>query len=241
MKHLAALSLKQAVIAGVLVAGSVASLVLIAPGLFGNNGADDTDVAGTETTRLDASESASPIPSADVLDAPGGRSATASNSSGQPDDDDIATGDGLSDSTSLPVLNGNGSGTAGGNKSPGGGSKPPSGSTGGFEIKGDVAGVLYPTVPSDLVVRIENPYNFAIDVVTASVTVGNAGSCSARHLWIDGQQPSGAGLVTLPAGQIVPASGEITFTVPAQLENTAGDECQRASFPLTYSARAAKA
>ena len=225
----AALSLKQAVIAGVLVTGSVASLVLIAPNLFGGEDVGDTDVAGTQAVRPLELE---PAPSPDADDETTNSAVTAlpaASSSAQPDDGDAA------------ALRGAGTGRAGGSKPPGGGTKPGTDSPRTFEIKGDVTGVLYPTVVNDLPVKIENPYSFPIEITTASVTVGTEGSCSPQHLWINGLQPSASGQISLPAGQQVPANGDVTYLVPAELKNSAGDECQNTVYSLTYAAKAGRA
>lgn len=249
---LATLITKKVLVATVSVAGVGTSFVLIAPSLGISLFGDDTHVADSTTPQEEPPTAPSPPASRTSARASLGNSARSSGSgrnASQPAPGSAATAtgaaiapSGTANAATAPtgtnaIAGSNGSNAGGGS---GAQPKPGDGTSQAFEIKGSVSGTLYPTVANDLVVKIENPYSFTIQTVAAAVTVGSAGSCSGEHLWINNTAPSSTGSVDLPAGQRVAAHSEVTFTVTAELQNSGGDACQNASFPLTYTGKAVK-
>ena len=101
----------------------------------------------------------------------------------------------------------------------------------GFGISGSVGG-LFPGAHRALVLKVTNHHGFAIVVRSVSVLVGAGGhGCPAGNLTVAGF--SGAAPV--------PARGSGNITLPVTLSPNAGDACQGAVFPLTYSASATAA
>ena len=235
---LATLGMKKALIAGALVTGTGAFAALAGPALLDRDA--NTNVAGTQVVAppaVDASAMPSPAPRLGEPDASTAHAATPQTTTTRTS----GTRTAQPQPSPAPEQGGTvGVAPAGGSRGGNGGQKPPANSPDGFEIKGNVTGLLYPGVVNDLTVTLENPYSFAIELVSASVTVGTSGTCSGEHLWIDGTKPSSSGRVDLPTAQRVGGNGEARFTVTAELQNSAGDNCQNATFPLTYAARAVK-
>ena len=93
-----------------------------------------------------------------------------------------------------------------------------------FTLSGDVDG-LYPGVPSELSIRIDNPQNVDLVVTKLTVTAGDAdATCRGGNLTI--------GNPKLPI--VVRKKGQAVATVNATLAPGAPDSCQGALFPLTY-------
>lgn len=253
--RLATLITKKVLVATVSVAGVGTSFVLIAPSLGISLFGDDTQVADSTVSQEEPATAPSLLVSPSTAnsgfgDSAVGRRSSSSRNASQPAPAPTATptvapvaGTDTANTATAPTAN-NPGGAAGNGSKPGGGTgsqpKPGDGPSQAFEIKGSVSGTLYPTVANELTVKIENPYSFAIEIVSAEVTVGEAGTCSGRHLWINGTQPASNGSVTLPAGQRIAAKGEATYPVTAQLQNSAGDDCQGVTFPLSYLGTAVK-
>ncbi len=118
------------------------------------------------------------------------------------------------------------------------GSKPGQ-QNGTFEIAGSVSG-LYPGARADLPLKLENGSNVAIRVQSLTVTAGDARpGCGAASLAFGPTYTPRE--VTLQTNIHIPARGEGFTTIPISLLPTAGDACQLATFPLTYSGTAVKA
>ncbi|MGH8973283.1 MAG: hypothetical protein ACRD0C_08760 [Acidimicrobiia bacterium] len=112
-----------------------------------------------------------------------------------------------------------------------------------FGISGGAGQVLYPGVSTKLNLRISNPFNFAIRVVSLSVTAKDAPGCPATNLETTGASFSRA--VVVPAN----SARSLSALVPAedwpqlQLLNTNAnqDSCKNVEFALNYEGTATKA
>jgi hypothetical protein len=103
---------------------------------------------------------------------------------------------------------------------------------------------IYPTGSKHIPLTFSNPHNFDIVVKTVAVQAADASStCSATHL----QRPSGT--VALASPVLVPKNGTAagpSSTSPdgqvlrVTMLNTAPDQCQGVSFPISVTAMAEK-
>ena len=99
-----------------------------------------------------------------------------------------------------------------------------------FRITGSISG-LYPGGPLSLRLTVTNDENFRIEVSSITTTVHDAApSCPAADLAV--------GRYAGPL--VVPANGTRSTHVPARLSHAAGNACQGAVFPLSYSGHAIK-
>jgi hypothetical protein len=99
-----------------------------------------------------------------------------------------------------------------------------------FEIAGEVDG-LYPGAETTLDALVTNPYPFAIQVISASATVGDASSaCPASMLEVGDAQTT----VEVPAT----STGSVPLRV--RMHASAPDACQGATWPLLFTATAVR-
>jgi hypothetical protein len=118
-----------------------------------------------------------------------------------------------------------------------------------FGISGNAAGPLYPGAPATpLNLKISNPYNFAIRVVSITVTPAPSGSCAVGNLVVQDLA------ATHPTAIVVPANATATLdtlrgtsTWPSDwptiaMRNGAGnqDVCKSRTFTLSYTGTATK-
>ena len=97
-------------------------------------------------------------------------------------------------------------------------------------ISGDVEG-LHPGAHAALEVTVANPYAFDVRLRSLEITVGDAGpDCSAPALIVG----------PIPTDDIVRGRAASVVDVPIAMADSAPDACQGATFPLTYTATAAK-
>jgi hypothetical protein len=100
----------------------------------------------------------------------------------------------------------------------------------GFRIKGRAAGLI-PGARGDLVLKIENPFGFAIVVHRVDVIAEDASNhCGADNL----RSPGLISAVRIGAGD------QVKVTVPIKLRAKAPPACEGASFPLSFSGRATR-
>jgi hypothetical protein len=100
-----------------------------------------------------------------------------------------------------------------------------------FGIAGSVGG-LYPGRAEPLVLKVTNPYPFAIVVTSLATTVGAAGvGCGGGYLAV----PAFSGQMT------VLGSGSAHVSVTVKLAHSAPNACQGRVFPLKFSGVARKA
>lgn len=97
-----------------------------------------------------------------------------------------------------------------------------------FKIKGQASGLI-PGVSRNLVIVIENPYDFAIVVRGVEVISADASdACPAANI----SSPGITGDVRVKAGAVV------KVTVPIRLLSKAPPACEGATFPLSFKATA---
>jgi hypothetical protein len=118
-----------------------------------------------------------------------------------------------------------------------------------FGISGDAAGLLSPGAPATpLNLKISNPYNFAIRVVSIDVSAAPAGPCGTDNVTIQSLA------TTHPTPIVVPANSTATLDAlrggspwPADwptiaMDNGSGnqDACKNVTFKLSYTGTATK-
>ena len=118
-----------------------------------------------------------------------------------------------------------------------------------FGISGDATGLLSPGAPATpLNLRISNPYNFAIRVVSIDVSAAPAGPCSTDNITVQSLAS------THPTPIVVPANSTVALDAlrgdspwPADwptivMNNGSGnqDACKNVTFKLSYTGTATK-
>ena len=99
-----------------------------------------------------------------------------------------------------------------------------------FTIRGHASGLL-PGVRGDLVLKLENPFGFAIVVHGVRVLVDNVTKrCTSRNLTSPG----------LAESVRIHAHETIKVTAPVKLRRKAPEACEGKRFPLTFSAKATR-
>lgn len=242
MRYLAALSMKQAVIAGVVAVILPASLLLIAPGLRGSL-FGTTGVAGVQETQTPAPASEPVVVQRPAETTDPSRAPLETSSGTGPT---IVTGTSSTPTGTGDLGGGLTRGTGGNTDNTGGGSNPGGGNTGGgtakngtFEIKGN-AGGLYPGAQLSLELKLENASNTAIRITSLQVAAAHSdrAGCDKANLvtptFVDDPQSSSDDIV-------VPRNGEATTTVTIGMVANPSNSCQNATWDLTYTGQAVKA
>jgi len=119
-----------------------------------------------------------------------------------------------------------------------------------FGISGDAVGQLYPGMaPAPLNLKISNPYNFALRIVTIDVAVFPSGACGAANLVIRNMTATHGTPIIVPANSTAMLA-DLRPTTPAwpadwpaiAMNNGAGnqDVCKTRTFTLSYTGTATK-
>ena len=119
-----------------------------------------------------------------------------------------------------------------------------------FGISGNAAGPLYPGMtPTPLNLKVSNPYNFAIRVVSVDVSVAPADGCGTANLTVQSLAATHPTAIVVPANSSVmltdlkPTSAAWPSDWPTIAMNNSSvnqDVCKSKTFTLSYTGTATK-